>query len=360
MTGRERIKASLSGEETDRLCWSPLMDGYFTASLPGMGYGELDVPGAVRLAGGDILERHCPALRRIEHPSIVREARDEGSRRLEWIETPLGRLETELHSSTLGRTQYISRHPVHNADDVRILQYIIENTCWEPDFQAFADRERIVGDRGMATASGPLTPLTDFLEYQAGVEMTVYLLADHPREMAACFETVHENNLKAYRLLAESPAELIIAYEDTSSTVISPEFYRKYCSPLIDRYASICRSAGKWFITHMCGKLSAFHGQIRQGLQHGVDSVCPPPSGDVWAHEARQAWGPEKVVIGGIEPAALVRMSPDQTRLYVKRVLDAMPTFRRFILSTGDATPYGTPVENLQAVAEIVESYPWK
>jgi uroporphyrinogen-III decarboxylase len=61
-----------------------------------------------------------------------------------------------------------------------------------------------------------------------------------------------------------------------------------------------------------------------------------------------------------VEPAALARMDEAETRAYVTRILDQMPTLRRFILSTGDATPYGTPVENLRAVADVSASYPWK
>jgi uroporphyrinogen-III decarboxylase len=110
----------------------------------------------------------------------------------------------------------------------------------------------------------------------------------------------------------------------------------------------------------MCGKLRAFHTELRQGNQDGFDSLCPPTSGDTWACDARSAWGSEKIIIGGIEPAALARMDADTTRTYVTRVLDQMPTLRRFILSTGDATAYGTPVENLRAVADVVANYPWK
>ncbi|MBE3038617.1 MAG: hypothetical protein IMZ62_07385, partial [Chloroflexi bacterium] len=76
--------------------------------------------------------------------------------------------------------------------------------------------------------------------------------------------------------------------------------------------------------------------------------------------EARAAWGGDKVIIGGVEPAALARMDAGETRAYVTRVLDQMLTLRRFVLSTGDATAYGTPVENLRAVTDVVTNYPWK
>ena len=50
MTGKERVLASLKGQECDHLCWAPLIDGYFTASLPDQGHPLLDVAQTCRLA----------------------------------------------------------------------------------------------------------------------------------------------------------------------------------------------------------------------------------------------------------------------------------------------------------------------
>lgn len=360
MTGKERILATLRGQETDRLCWSPLIDPYFTSSLPAQGYEALSVPDAVRLVGADIIERHCPTIRAVEDDVVVRRVeRKEGVER-ETVETPVGRLTTEKSIGTPGYTSFVSKHLLETIEDVQVYQYVMEHTRYEENFEAFRERARIIGADGIATSSGPMSPIQEFLQTLCGVEKTIYLLADHPAEMQACFAAMHERNKAAYRLLGESPGEVLIAYEDTSSTVISPRYYRKYCAPLIDEYADICHAAGKYYITHMCGKLQAFKADIRSGQQDGIDSVCPPTTGDTWVHEARAAWGPGKIILGGIEPPALARMSVQETRTYIAQVLDQLPTFRRFILSTGDATSHGTPVENLCAVTEVVKSYSWK
>lgn len=62
MTGRERVMASLHGQECDRLCWSPLIDNYFTSSLPAQGFQRTDWQDAYRLVGADIIERHTPTI----------------------------------------------------------------------------------------------------------------------------------------------------------------------------------------------------------------------------------------------------------------------------------------------------------
>ncbi len=205
-----------------------------------------------------------------------------------------------------------------------------------------------------------MTPLMDFMENLCGIQDTYFLLADHPAEMQACLELMQANNKEAYALIAQGPEEVVICYEDTSSTILSPAVFRKYCAPALNEYAEICHAAGKLFLTHMCGKLSAFNPQLKTGLQDGVESICPPSTGDLWPYDARAAWGSEKLIFGGLEPAALERMTVAETAAYVTDILDQMPTFRRFILGTGDATAHATPVANLRAITDVVGCYPWK
>ena len=360
MNGRERVLATLRKQETDHLCWSPLIGPYFNRSLPEMGYDELGTPDAVRLVGGDIIERHTPTVERILDGSIVEHTENDDGCERRIVETPVGKLSTERRTSDSGHTDYVAKRPVTTHDDLRVLQYLYEHTCYRENYAVYREHDAYIGDDGIASSSGPLTPIQYFLQFLAGVQTTVFLLADHREAVEDCFAAMHHANLEAYHLMAQGPAESIFIYEDTSSTVINPRLYKRYCAPLIDEYADICHAEDKVFITHMCGKLLAFNPQLRDGRQDGIDSVCPPTTGDIWAHEARAAWGPDKVIIGGIEPPALAMMTVEETRAYVHRVIDQMPTFRGFILSTGDAVSYATPVENLRAVNEIVNATPYR
>ena len=381
MTGRERIMASLRGEAVDHLSWAPLIDPYYTTWLAAQGYGgpeapravseedyllwseegdALDIPYSIRLVGGDILERHSATIRKVEDHCITRRRVSRGREEVEIVETPVGALETWRHWDMDGHTRYISKYPIATLEDIKVYQYLMEHTHYKENFAGFRERVKVIGEDGIPTSDGPQSPIQHFYMFLCGVEATTFLCLDHPEVMAECFAVMHQNNLEQYRLVCESPTDVVIDYENTSSTVMSPTFYQKYSVPYLDEYADLCHAANKLFITHMCGKLAAFHPQMKKGRQDGFDSLCPPTTGDVWACDARKAWGDDKIIIGGVEPPALVWMTVEQTKAYITRVLDEMPTFRRFILGTGDATAYATPVENLRAVAEVVASYPWK
>ncbi len=359
MTGRERVMASLHGQECDRLGWSPVIDNYFTSSLPAQGYQRTGWADAYRLVGADIIERHTPTIQSYEDDRIIRRKTTSGYQEVETIQTPVGSLTIERGTNPW-EAEHVTRFPVRSREEIKTWQYVVEHTHQREDFDAFRQHDRQIGADGIATTSSPMTPLMQFMENLSGIQDTYYLLADYPDEMQACLELMQERNRAIFTLIVQGPAEVVITYEDTSSTILSPGVYRKYCAPALDEYAAICHAAGKLFLTHMCGKLSAFNPQLRAGLQDGIESVCPPSTGDIWAHEARRAWGEEKIIIGGLEPAALERMTVAETTAYATRVLDQMPTFRRFILGTGDATAHATPVANLKAVSQVVEGYPWK
>jgi uroporphyrinogen-III decarboxylase len=360
MTGRERVMAALNGKECDRLCWSPLIDNYFTSSMVSQGFQRTDWADAYRLIGADIIDRHTPTIHYFEDDKIVRTITSDGSREVELIETPVGNLTIERSTNPWEASEHVTRFPIHTVADIHILEYMVEHTHHRENYAAFREHDQRIGEGGIATTSSPMTPLMDFMENLCGIQNTYFLLADHPTEMQACLGLMQAKNNEAYQLIAQGPEVVVICYEDTSSTILSPRVFRQYCAPALNEYAEICHAAGKLFLTHMCGKLSAFNSQLKTGLQDGIESICPPSTGDIWAREARAAWGPEKILFGGLEPASLERMTVAETTAYVTNILDQMPTFRRFILGTGDATAHSTPVANLRAVSEVVLHYSWK
>ncbi len=352
MTNRERILNALNFRETDRLPWAPLIDGYFIQSLPLQNI-HMDIIEAMRYIGCDIMERHVakPVTEISNVERRVEQASDGKSYRI-WYETPVGAV-FEEHSYT-GETDYISRHLVETLEDVKVYRYIIEHETFRDNSAAFLERDRYIGDDGIAVTGGPMSPIQRLLQRDAGVENTVYLMEDYPEEMDALLEAMHETNKKAYHVLKEYPTEVVFAYEDTSSTVMSRDMFVNYSAPAIDDYARILHSGGKKFITHMCGRLNAFKSEIGAGIQDGVDSICPPFTGDLHIWDARRAWGNWKLLIGGIDPPALIRMSVAECEQTVREIWDHMKDQRGFILSTGDAVPFGTPIENLIAITRLV------
>jgi uroporphyrinogen-III decarboxylase len=193
------------------------------------------------------------------------------------------------------------------------------------------------------------------LEGELGVERFYYFLADYPDEMVETMELMHAKNLEACRIVAESPAEVVIIYENTSTSYMTPHMFTRYVVRHLNDYADMYHAAGKLVLIHMCGKLKNAAQEIRQGRYDGICDIAPPPTGDVELAEASRLWGDRLSVWGGIDATSLTTLSPQHMKEHVRHILGHLTNPRGVILGSGDAVPLGTPLETLRAITEVVK-----
>lgn len=352
MTSKERILASLRFEETDRLCFSPLADNYFASSLEKQGY-EYDLIKALRYIGCDIIERHSPCYREVRSGGVnVRTERD-GKRFRDIYETPVGNISNCYYFEN--GAMFLKEHLIKTPEDAKTMAYIARHTDVELLPEAFEERKRFLGDDGIPTPTAPCSPLLETVQVLCGIENTTYFLTDEEEIMQDLFSALQERNERIYKALCKLDSPVVFCYEDTSTTIISKQWLKEYALPALNAYADILHDGGKKFITHMCGKLTGFVGELQSCLcSDGIDSLCPPTTGDLEIWDARKHF-PGKILIGGIEPPSLVQKSEKEVLEKVEEILEKMPDRRGFILSTGDAVPHGTPVGVLKAIADLVK-----
>ncbi len=349
MTGRERILAALHRQPVDRMPWTPLVDEYFSQSLPTQGRPD-DLVAFLKEANVDIMERHVKGTSEILEDACYHEEYPAGHR-LRIYETPHGSL-TETRKYT-GGTAVITGHFIQSYEDILTMTWLADHTSFAPDAAGFSLEDEKIAENGIATLTGPMSPIQELLQFDCGVENTVYFLQDYPDEMEALMAALHKRNLQHYKAMEQVPTAVVIDYEDTSTTVMSRDMFTQYSSPCIEEYSRIVRAQGKVFITHMCGKLAGFASEIGALNVDGIDSVCPPTTGDMPPWSARKVW-PGKVIIGGIEPPHLRFMTLEQCLQSVVQCLLNIEDKTGFLLSTGDAVPCDTPMENITAISRLM------
>ncbi|MCL2351148.1 MAG: uroporphyrinogen decarboxylase family protein [Firmicutes bacterium] len=353
LTPRQRVISALSGQPTDRLVWAPIIDDYYLSYLASAGR-PMDAVSCLKSVGADVIARHAPFCRwRFTGGVEKRDVTANGTIRTE-ITTPVGSLAQTAR--VIDGSFTVLEFLIKSREDIKIYQYVEEHKAVEPDYEAFAKADAAVGDAGTATVSAPATPLATIFENFTGLSNFVYFLADYPDEMNALMALMHENHKKENRVAAQSPSPAVFIYEDTSTTTISKELYRKYCKDQIDDYADIVHGEGKPFFVHMCGKLKGFADVIAPGKMDGLDSVCPPETGDVQPWDAPGLFG-GKLIIGGIDPSRLCLASPPEIGELARETILRVKDGGKVILCTGDATAAGTPMGNLRLVAELVNKY---
>jgi len=380
MSSHERILAALHGQEVDRIPFVPLIDTYSVLDMPAHvqqamqaganeGYWQ-GILAAEREIGCDIMLRHvyvtksavgAPHLNgfgQFKSP-VITSSRMDGSTLIETLETPVGTLTgtwgfTEAH----GWIPHPIKHLVNNLEELNIFAYAVEHLSREkpePDFENYIKAEQALGDGGLATTSFLNTPLMDLIETCWGLENTYYLLHDYPTEVEAVLEGLHEVQRKTVERIAESPAPVVIEYENTSSTLLSPAIFNRYCLPILNEYADILISSGKIFLVHMCGKLKAFQPGLAAAHFDGVADIPPLPTGNFTLDEAAASL-PGKIVIGGIDATTFIEPDLNQVEAKIAALIEKVKPYRGILLGSADTAPRGTPLQTLKLIQHLINT----
>ena len=384
MTSRERILKVLRGKTPDRIPWTPLIDGYYL-SLLNKTMNQVD---AIRDFGGDVFARHIPTYKGVmpvkSFSSIIlgSAVNDTGSSNESYSQKVKGKGDIEViteekngqisqtYKTPVGviRSKYVrnenspfipfpTEHRIKTIEDLRVFRYIVENLEYEPMYEVFKKEDAYIGEDGLATTTGPTSPFHMLLEMEIGIENFYYMLWDYKAEVEELIEVMHERNKEIYLIIAASSAEVVIDYENTSTTTMSPDMYEKYCERHINNYADIMHKSSKIFLTHMCGTLKGLEKQLDRGRMDGIADIAPPPTGDATLAEAKRMWGRDKILMGGIDATAFKWLSPGELSQYVKDILKGIASGDGILIGSADATPQGTPIENLRAVSETIRKY---
>jgi hypothetical protein len=379
MSSRERITAALNFDQVDKIPFVPLIADYTLRDMPNEvfpnGVRNLETSGIIgvsRYLDLDLLIRHIYAVKPVElsvphlgmmgsFDSSIKSATsfNEKGCLVETVETPVGSIEGQWQfTDRVGNIPHAVKHAVNNKQELDVFRYLSEHIrtdAWVPDFQGYIRYDNLIGDDGIATSSISNTPFMYLIEMVWGLENTYYLLQDYPGIVEEILYNLSDSLLRYVELMADSPAEVIIQYENTSSTLLSPEVFCKYCLPLLNQCGRTLKQAGKTFLVHMCGTLQAFVDDIKVSDFHGICDITPHPTGDLPLAEAADRLD-GKIVIGGIDPNTFVCEDEVRVREEVTEIIRGIKPYRGVLLGSADSTPRGTPVQNFRVMRELVNA----
>lgn len=343
MTSRERLVAALRGLEVDRLPWSPFL-AYWWDYQPKEAQDRGQIAflreiGADALLRGFITAFTCSDVQGLSQyasfsepiPGVEFRRQEKGDLWQNEFSTPVGRLVSTAQRSPDGNTRFMVEHPVKRREDYKILRFIVERMVIRPDYDAVQQEIDQVGKDGLSV---PLvspflkTPFQALVEHYVGTEQLVYDLADYPEEVEETLAVMAEKALEAVRISVESPAQAFISWEDSSTTNVSPALFARYIAPELNRWGGVIHDAGKLLLHHACGQVRALLPTMAKERVDAIESLSPPPTGNMEIWDARQALGPEMGLIGGIEPVNFLNLDLPHLRAYVENLIDRMGAHR--------------------------------
>ena len=372
MTPRQRLMAALRGQDIDRIPWSPFLAYWWDyqprAVIERGQISFLREIGADALLRGFVTAFTCSDVQGISQyesfiepiPGVEFHREEKGDLWRNEFSTPVGSLVSTAQYSPDGNTRFMVEHPVKGKEDYKILRYIIERMQIKPNYEVV---QREIDEAGEDGLSVPLispflkTPFQSLVEHYVGTEQLVYHLADFPEEVEETLAVMSAKAMQAVHISVDSPAQAFITWEDSSTTNISPALFARYIIPEINRWGEVIHDAGKLFLHHACGHVRALLPSMAKECVDAIESLSPPPTGNIEIWEARAVMGADMGLIGGIEPVNFVNLDLSDLRTYVENLIMRMGT-HRFILANSDSCPPGVSIEKIHLVSEMVRNHP--
>jgi uroporphyrinogen-III decarboxylase len=278
---------------------------------------------------------------------------------IETLRTPVGTLTGQwAFSERVGSIPHAITHVVNTLEEMKVFHWAVDHLDQnrpDPLFENFGLVDKDIGNDGIATTSFNNSPLMFLIEMVWGLENTYYLLNDYPGEVEDILQKLHLSLKRQLEVIVRSPAKVVIEYENTSSTLLSPKMFRKYVLPFLNEYAETLRAAGKIYLIHMCGRLRAFKEDLAAGPFHGIIDTSPPPTGDFPLDEAASGL-PGKVVIGGVDPTTFINPDPAFVEAEIAGLLERLKPFRGVMLGSADVAPRGALPENFHLIRCLIDT----
>ncbi|MGI5894893.1 MAG: uroporphyrinogen decarboxylase family protein [Candidatus Merdivicinus sp.] len=354
-TSKRRLLAAIQGKETDFIPFSPFLAYYFDF-LPKeiQQKGQLEY---LKAMGADpLLRGHVTAFQIHPNACSTVEKKD-GNHRYRTVYTPKGELHSVYTYVAQSNTWFLTEHPVKSIDDFPAAIAYFRDLVVEDNIQNLNQQIELLGEDGLYIALVGAFSKSSYqylLEHVIGTENLIYLTMDYPDAIKELVDALSEKNRQTIQFTAESKIEACLSWEDSSTTNLSPSLYEEYIAPEIQSWCTLLKQSNKMYIQHACGHVKdLLLPMANQGIT-AVESLSPPPTGNVTIEQAAKLLPPQVGIIGGIEPVQFLNDSVEQLLDYVEMLCHIMKG-RGFVLANSDSCPPGVKYEKFQAIAQYLK-----
>lgn len=323
MTPRERIFAALSGRRPDlvpfTLCGRMTQEPEAMALLARQGFGVTRHVSTVRT--------HTPNVQ------YASETFSHDGRR--WhrhtIRTPVGEV-SRLSRDGRGREHYIRR-----PEDYRVIEFVAHDTRFEPSFDTFLALEKELGERGATLVSAGRSPLQSILVDYAGPELLHRHLAEGRPELLSLYHTLVETQRVMWRLIAQGPGEVVKLWEHLNDEAVDSTRFAQFHLPVYQEVCELLRAGGKRLIAHTNRGISRLKEGLAASPVGGIESLTPPPEGDVPLSLARRLFPGKSLWVN--TPVSRYHDTPESLVAYLRGVLEQTRPWAGILFEISDGLP---------------------
>jgi uroporphyrinogen-III decarboxylase len=204
------------------------------------------------------------------------------------------------------------------------------------------------------------SPLSQFLEL-LGLTAGFKALLQDPGKSKACLEALTCGAIALGAAQAARGADAImISSAFAGSGFLSPRHYRDFVLPYEKEVVLGIKAIHPLPVyIHTCGKIGDRLELMAQSGADGLDTLDPPPLGNVELADAKHRIGDRLFLKGNMDPVQVIlRGTPMQVREEALRCLRAGGIGGGYILSSACSIPPHAPPENIEMIASTAALFP--
>ena len=362
MNEKERILAAFRRQEVDRVPWCPRLLLWYTAhktrgTLPAryQGWELFDIYRDLEAA---ISMRMYPLETRWAGVEVA--TRHEGLNIFTEYRTPVGTVSTRNEVTSgladVGIHGYDVEKMIKEERDYDVVFWMLEHAEFVPLFAEFETMQKQIGGDGIVVANFYRSPLQDAMITYMHIEQAFLEMYDHPAKFEQLLAAIADFNRRALDTALDSPAELIISNDNFDGEITNPVLFQKYCAPYFRELAQRVHARGKLLGSHIDGDstplLHVFH---RVGIDV-ADCFTPKPMTNVTTGEARQIWGKDTVIWGGVPSSILCQpYGDDEFAAFIDNLFAEIAPGDAIVLAVGDNVMPEAEIERVRYVAKMVK-----
>lgn len=271
------------------------------------------------------------------------------------------RLTTTVYDTPMGNLEEVKSHgykkeyPVKDLDDIKIMEYILDDTEFEFDMDAFKIADQEFGKRGVVQTFYARSPFQRLIVDYMGFENTILTLHRYPSKVEEFMRAIEEWDDKMYEVLLNSPIEILNLGENIDVHFDSPPLFEKYLLPYYEKRIDQIHQRGKFSSIHVDGSFKPLIPLLNESSFDALEALTPLPQGDVTLEEMKEAVG-DKILMDGI-PAVLFtpQYSHKDLEKFTIKVLEVFSP--NLILGISDELPPTADIEKVRFVSELVEDF---
>ncbi len=361
MTPRERWLAALTMKPVDRLPFWPKIDGAYMAAHAGY-FPDNNIFSALKLLGCDPhMGVAAPFAEKRKTTAMERKVTDGIA---EFCYTsPYGNMTGTHIYDQASCSWHPTEFPIKCREDILRMTAYYEDTAIEKDdtgIESALTQCKIFGENACTMQGIGESPLMEFVEWLAGVENAHLLLSDYTSEVETLFAAMHRVLLRKTELsVTYSPADTLYFIENTSTTLISPAQYNRYCLPVLTEYCAIGSNAGRLMVLHMCGHLKALLPQLATLPVAGFEAFTSPTLGNTTLLDGRTAC-PQICLIGGTNAMLWAYNDAEEIIKQIQHDLDTLPHQRGLVVTSAGVMPSLCKPDTIREVCQWLQHYPVK